>query len=380
MAIVLAPDSFKGSLSAAQFCDLAVKAAEKILPGEKMYSFPMADGGEGTVEAMVYATGGTRIAHKVTGPLGKKIEAFYGMLPDNTTAVIEMAAASGLPLVPGNKRNPAVTTSFGTGELIKHAVGNGAKKIILGLGGSATNDGGVGALQALGCRFLDKAGREISQGGGNLINLCHVDSSRLVTDFEQVEIILASDVINPLLGENGATRIFGPQKGGNDVLLEQLENSMGQFAAVTAAVTGKDYSMMEGAGAAGGMGFGFLAYTGAVLQSGFDIIADCYDLPKILAGGDVDLLITGEGEINGQSVQGKLIGRIAAMAFAKKVPVIALAGKIGKNAEALYGIGVSSMMPIITGPMTLAEAMEDAAGLVEQRLTDCMTLYKAIRR
>lgn len=380
MAIVLAPDSFKGSLSAIQFCELAEKTAAKLLPDEKIYSFPMADGGEGTVDAMIYATGGKAVAVNVSGPLGETIEAVYGILPDQTTAVIEMAAASGLPLVPVEKRNPALTTSFGTGELICHAVKNGAKKIILGLGGSATNDGGAGALQALGFRFFDQNGLEIASGGGSLINLCRVDTSRVLDELDQVEILLASDVVNPLLGTMGATRVFGPQKGADTVLQERLEAGLKQFAEVTASATGKDCSILEGAGAAGGMGFGFLAYTGAVLQSGFELIADCYGLDKILSSGEVSLLITGEGEINGQSVQGKLIGRIAALASQNSVPVIALAGKIGEKAEALYERGVSSMMPIVSGPMTLSEAMDSAAVLVEKRLADCMNLYKSLRK
>lgn len=376
MKILVAPDSFKGSLTAARFCEIAKQTIELRLKGTEVVTLPMADGGEGTMEALVSGTGGIVKTCFVTGPLGGPVLAQYGLLGDGTTAVVEMAESSGLPLVPEHKRNPLITTSYGTGELIRNALDCGAETIILGLGGSATNDGGAGALQALGFSFLDKSGNELGFGGGSLVDLTSVNVDKMDQRILKTHFKIASDVSNPLLGKNGATMTYGPQKGATETQLQKLEAALTVFAAVSAKVMGKNMVDVPGAGAAGGMGFGFLNFCGAKIESGFELIGSTYGLDEILEETDFSLIITGEGEVNFQSVQGKLVGRIAELGKRYSVPVVVLAGAVTGDVSALYQAGVVSMSSIVPGPTTLKEAMAEAELYLETKLVDLCELLK----
>ncbi len=368
--VLVAPDSFKGSLSAARFCDIADQVLPQYLPGVEVVARPMADGGEGTVEAVIRGAGGTLRTAQVTGPLGEPVQAQWGLLPDGQTAVIEMAAASGLPLVPEARRDPLRATSYGTGELVRAALEAGARRLIVGLGGSATNDGGAGALQALGLRLLDARGEALPPEARSLTRLAAIDASGLDRRLSETEVILASDVTNPLLGPHGATAVYGPQKGVDAPLQPVLEAALARFAEHTAQATGTDHRETAGAGAAGGMGFGFLSWLHAGLRSGFEVIGELVGLPEVFESGRLRLVITGEGAINDQSAQGKLVGRIAQMASARRVPVIALAGALQTGYEVLYDLGVASMQSIVTRPMGLQEAIGTAETLLAARLRD----------
>ena len=378
MKILIAPDSFKGSLSSLRFCEIAAEVLPRRLPGCSLVTMPMADGGEGTAECLVQGTGGELVACWVTGPMGEAVEAHYGLLGDGRTAVVEMAQASGLPLVPEGRRDPLVTTSRGTGELIVHALEQGVERIILGLGGSSTNDAGVGALQALGFRFLDAGGRELGPGGGSLTELAKIETDGAHPRLDACELLIASDVTNPLLGERGATRTYGPQKGADEAALAILERAMEHFAELSVQALGRDHRETPGAGAAGGMGFGLLSYLGASLRSGFEVVAEAYGLERILRQGEVDLLITGEGAINFQTAQGKLVGRIAALGKRHNIPVIALAGAVEGDVAELYDAGISSMSSIVDRPMSLEQAMARAETLLERKLVDLGSLLVAL--
>lgn len=378
MQIVVAPDSFKGSLDATEFCQLATRVIELTLPDTEVISLPMADGGEGLVSAMVNGAGGKEVALEVRGPMGTNVLARYGLLEDGKVAVVEMAQASGLPLVEKDQRNPLAATSYGTGQLIRHALEQGVTEIIIGLGGSATNDAGVGALQALGFRFYTESGEEVEPGGGGLCKLTGIDSSGAMAELKQANILLASDVTNPLLGPKGATRVYGRQKGADEDMMVALERGLSTLNSVVTDHFGQNFSEIPGAGAAGGMGFGFLACTGAKIRSGFDVVADTYGLKSILKNKEVKLVITGEGAVDGQSVQGKLIGRLAELAKVNNIPVIVFAGGVIGDVSGLYELGVTCMSSIVTGPMSLEQAMLESADLLEKKLLDFCMLYKAI--
>jgi len=373
--ILVAPDSFKGSIDAPEFCSIAEKAFKEAIPGCEVVGLPMADGGEGTAEALVRGVGGNMLTVAVRGPMGDPVQASYGLLGDGATAVVEMAQASGLPLIPAAQRNPLHAGSYGTGELILAALEQGARHIILGLGGSATNDGGMGALQALGIRFYGRDGELVAPIAGSLSEIASVDVSAADSRLAGVRFTIASDVTNPLLGECGATAIYAPQKGASKSGLQQLEQGMSNFADITASVSGEDHRHDEGAGAAGGMGFGFLSYTGAKLCSGFEVVAETYQLEQCLARGPWHLLVTGEGQVDSQSVQGKLVGRIAGMAARHSIPVLVVAGSVSGKLDALYQAGVTSVTSIVPGPMALEEAMQDAPRFLRQRLTDMCRLW-----
>lgn len=377
MKVIVSPDSFKGSFTSTEFCDVAKNVFKRRLPECEVFTFPMADGGEGLVQAMVHGLGGKIVYVGVTGPLGAPVNACYGLLEDGETAVIEMAAASGLPLVPPYKRNPMLTTSYGTGELILQAIQHGAKKVILGLGGSATNDGGVGALQALGYKFVDENGYDIEAGGAALKNLADVKLSDVYPKLADVEIILASDVTNPLLGLKGATMTYGHQKGADEQTQSSLEDCLKCLADVAALVTGDDKREVPGAGAAGGMGFGFLSFTNASIESGFDVVAKSYQLENILQDDAIDLIITGEGQVDSQSLQGKLVGKVAELGKQHGIPVIVLVGGIEGDMTELYSKGVVSISTILIGPMSLTKAMKNGLPLLEKKLIDLCELYKS---
>ena len=329
MRILVAPDSFKGSLT-------AMEAAENIKNGIHNYDskidvdlLPMADGGEGTVQSLVDATEGEIIKKKVTGPLGNRVEAFYGLLGDKKTAVIEMAAASGLPLVPEEKKNPSKTTTYGTGELIAAALDAGAQKIIIGIGGSATNDAGVGMAQALGAEILDEKGEQIDFGGGSLSQIEQIKLDKLDSRLKDVEILAACDVDNPLYGKNGAAYVYAPQKGADTKMVEILDQNLRHFNQIAIKELGKDTNKIPGAGAAGGLGAGLVAFLDAELKAGVTIILDLINFEERLK--NVDLVITGEGMLDGQSIYGKTPVGVSRSAAEKDIPVIAIAGTLGKG-------------------------------------------------
>lgn len=345
MKIIIAPDSFKESLTALEVAEAIETGFKRIFPHAEYVKVPMADGGEGTVQSLVDATQGELIQTEVTAPLGNKVMATWGLSGDKQTAIIEMAAASGLHLVPLNQRNPLLTTSLGTGELIRAALDFGVNKIILGIGGSATNDGGVGMLQALGIRCLDHQGQEIGFGGKNLANIQQIDLSALDPRLQQVEIEVACDVTNPLCGDNGASAIFGPQKGANAEMVKQLDQALVHFAQQVKAQLDLNIRDQAGAGAAGGMGGGVLLLPKVRLKSGVNIVLDTVQLSDKLQ--DADLVITGEGRMDGQTAQGKTPVGVALAAKTANKPVIAIVGCLREDYEVVYDKGIDAVFPII---------------------------------
>ena len=355
MKIVIAPDSFKGSLSALEVCSAAAHGIGALHRGIETVCVPMADGGEGTVQSLVDATGGSLRTVTVQGPLGEPVAAVYGLLGDGVTAVIEMAAASGLPLVPPQLRNPLHTTTFGTGELIKAALDAGARKLIVGIGGSATTDAGLGMASALGARFLDAAGEPVSTTGAGLLKLAHIDLAALDPRLREAQIRVACDVDNPLYGPRGAAHVYGPQKGANPEIVEQLDRGLQQFAAVVARDLGRDLARMPGAGAAGGLGAGLVAFCGGSLEPGVQIVIDTVGLREKMAGAD--LCLTGEGRLDAQTAFGKTPKGVADVAAETGVPVIAFGGSVALDAEHLHDL-FAAVFSICNQPLSLAEAME----------------------
>ncbi|XKM13459.1 glycerate kinase [Orbaceae bacterium ac157xtp] len=355
MKIVIAPDSFKESLSASQIADTIKKGFSEIFPEAKYTLLPIADGGEGTVEAMVNALNGHIINTTITDPLGNKGTAFYGISGDNQRAIIEMAAASGLERVPLAKRDAKITTSYGTGELIKDALNQGPRKFIIGIGGSATNDGGAGMLQALGVKLLDKSGNQIGYGGQALADLVKIDISEIDPRIKESEFEVACDVTNPLTGENGASAIFGPQKGATEEDIKLLDKNLKHFAAIIKKDLNLDIEHIAGTGAAGGMGAALLAFLNANLRPGIDIITETLKLEDLVI--EADLVITGEGRLDHQSINGKVPVGVAAIAKKHNKPVIAIVGSLGDKAEVVYPYGISSMFSILNKICTLQDAL-----------------------
>jgi glycerate 2-kinase len=358
MKIVIAPDSFKESLSALEVANAVEKGFREVFPEAEYVKVPMADGGEGTVQSLVDATGGRIIETEVTGPLGERVSAFFGMLGDGKTAVIEMAAASGLHLVPRDKRNPLVTTTRGTGELILAALDEGADHIIIGIGGSATNDGGAGMVQALGGRLLDHRGQEIGPGGGSLSELADIDLSGLDARLRHVKIEVACDVDNPLTGPKGASAIFGPQKGASPEMVAVLDQNLQHYAAVIERVLGKQVKDIPGAGAAGGLGAGLLAFLNAELKRGVDIVLETVKFSEQIQGAA--LVITGEGRIDGQTIFGKTPVGVAKVAKRYHIPVIALAGSVSDDSDVVLNHGIDALYSIVPGIISLEKAIENA--------------------
>lgn len=362
MKIVIAPDSFKGSLSAAEVCKAIEVGIRSYFHDAEIVGIPMADGGEGTVETLVEATKG--IIHNVwvTGPLGLPVSSFFGILGDGKTAVIEMAGASGLHLVPDPKRNPLLTTTYGTGELIKHALDTGCREFIIGLGGSATNDGGVGMAQALGGAFVDKNRRQVGFGGGALRDIVKIDLSGLDSRIKDCTFRAACDVSNPLSGEAGASAVFGAQKGATPAMILTLDKNLIYLAELIKRDLGQDVAAIPGAGAAGGLGAGLIAFCGAKLEKGIDIVLKAVKLKEKITGAD--LIITGEGQMDFQSCNGKTPFGVAMAAREQKIPVIALVGSIGAGAEMMFDYGIDSIFSIINRPMSSEESMTNAAALL----------------
>ncbi|EKK3978531.1 glycerate kinase [Cronobacter sakazakii] len=356
--IVIAPDSFKESLSAMDVAKAIEAGFREIYPQANYVCVPMADGGEGTVEAMVAATGGQIITTPVTAPLGNNVDGFFGLLGDGETAVVEMAAASGLHLVPAAQRDPRITTSYGTGELILAALERGVKAIIIGIGGSATNDGGAGMMQALGARFLDGEGRELAPGGAALARLERLDLSALDPRLAQVSVTAACDVDNPLCGEKGASAVFGPQKGATPAMVSELDAALRRFGEQLEAATGKAIISAPGAGAAGGMGAALLGMLNAELRPGIEIVIESLGLAQAVR--DADLVITGEGRLDSQSIHGKTPVGVARVAKQFQRPVVAIAGSLTPDYQIVHEHGIDAAFSVIDRIVTLQEALDDA--------------------
>ncbi|MDU7148176.1 MAG: glycerate kinase [Clostridium sp.] len=361
MKVVIAPDSYKGSLTAMEVANSIEEGIIKYNKNIEVVKVPMADGGEGTVQALVDATGGKIINLKVCDPLLREIDSFYGILGDGKTAIIEMAAASGLNLLHKNELNPLITSTYGTGQILNDAIEKGCRKIIVGLGGSATNDGGAGMLRALGIRFLNKDGRDIPEGGGVLKNLYKIDKKNFNTEILKCEIIVACDVDNTLCGINGATNVFGPQKGASEDDIRILDEGLSEYSKIIKREFGVDVLNVSGSGAAGGTGAAFLVI-GAKLESGVDIVIRETNLVEALK--DSDIVFTGEGRIDFQTKFGKAPYGVAKEAEKIGLPVIAICGEIGEGHDELYNHGFTSIFSIVNKPMTLEDSIKDSKKLI----------------
>ncbi|MDZ7338607.1 MAG: glycerate kinase [candidate division KSB1 bacterium] len=366
MKIVVAPDSFKGNLSAQQICEAMERGIKRALPEAEVVKIPMADGGEGTVHALVSSTGGRIEKVKVVGPLGEQVEAEYGILGDGQTAVIEMAAASGLPLVPLGKRNPVLTTTYGTGQLMRAALARGCRQLIVGIGGSATTDCGSGMAQALGVRFYRSDGSEITDYmcGGLMAEVARIDLDGRMPELLQATVTVACDVDNPLLGPRGAVMTYSRQKGATDEQLTLLEANMTHFIGVVEQTIGQAVREVPGAGAAGGLGAGLMAFAKATLKPGVAIVLQASRFAQRIHGAS--FILTGEGKVDYQTAFGKTISGVAAEAQKQGIPVIVLAGAVEDQAENLYERGVASLFSICPGPLTLEQSMAQTARLVEK--------------
>jgi glycerate 2-kinase len=364
MRVVIAPDKFKGSLTALQAAAAMARGVSRAAPGAMIDQVPMADGGEGTTQALVAATGGSIREAQVTGPLGEPVVACFGLLGDGRTAVIEMAAASGLVLVPAEKRNPLVTTTRGTGELLLAAIAAGARRVVVGIGGSATNDGGAGFGQALGFRLLDNTGRDLEGGGRNLGRLTRIDPSQRRRELDGVEIAVACDVSNSLCGPEGASAVYGPQKGATPEMIEALDRNLAHFAAIVERDLGVAIKDQPGSGAAGGLGGGLVAFASGKLEPGIKLIINAVNLAVRLE--NADLCLTGEGAIDAQSAFGKTAVGVAQLARSLQCPTLALAGSIGPGAEAVLEHGIDAYFSICPGPISLDQAIDQAGALLER--------------
>ena len=373
MKVIVSPDSFKGSLSATQAAEAIGAGVRRVTPDADIVLVPLADGGEGTVEAFVTAVGGRILPVTATGPMGAPVDAFIGLLDDGT-AVVEMAAASGLTLVPDDRRNPMLTTSYGTGELIMAALDAGCSNLILGIGGSATNDGGIGMIQALGGRFSDASGNEVGLGARELIRIRSIDLSNLDCHLKQTPITVACDVENPLSGPNGASAVFGPQKGATPAMVDQLDAGLRNLAEVIRRDMGIDVENTPGAGAAGGMGAAALAFMGGRLESGIEIVLRVARFDSVLDGAAV--VFTGEGRVDSQTLQGKVINGVLKASSARHVRVIVLAGGVEPKGYELMNHGAAAVLGITDRPMSLAQARERAGELLCRAAESAMRLVR----
>ena len=378
MRIVVAPDSFKGSVSALGVAEAMESGIRRVFPDADVRKIPIADGGEGTVEALVSATGGADRSVDVTGPMGERVTAHWGILGDGKTAVIEMAAASGLPLVAADKRDPRLATTFGTGELIRAALDAGLRKIIIGIGGSATNDGGTGMARALGVRFTGHDGKELSDGGAALADLREIHLADIDPRLNETEITVACDVDNPLCGPRGASAVFGPQKGATPDAVEALDKALAHFAACARAATSRDVAELPGAGAAGGLGAGLLFFTAAKLRPGVEIVLDAVGFADIVKAAD--FVITGEGRTDFQTAFGKAPVGVAKVAKRFGVPVFCLSGGLGEGADDVLALGIDATMSICDKPMTLDDCMSAGGALIESGAARLCRVIKAVRR
>lgn len=371
--IVLAPNAFKESLSAPLAAQAMREGVCRVAPGADTRSVPLADGGDGTVDALVSARQGERIHLAVNGPLMRKTDSHYGLIDEGKTAVIEMALASGLWMLAQKERNPLKTTTYGTGELIRDALDRGVERIVIGIGGSATTDGGVGMAEALGYRFYDNEGEAINPVGGETKRIARIDESQVHARLAGVQIDVACDVTNPLLGERGAAMVFGPQKGATPAMVEHLEHGLTNLAQRWQEHFGQAYEEIPGAGAAGGLGAGLIAFCGAQLQSGFDLIARYAGLHNALQGAE--LVITGEGKIDGSTRYGKVPFGVAQAAQALGVPVVAVTGYRGQDATELHDCGLHAILSVVPGPVSLSDAMNHAYANVADTCEQLMRLW-----
>jgi glycerate kinase len=371
MKIVVAPQALKGSMDAPEVTQVIARAIRTVYPDERrieVVSVPVADGGEGTVRALVSATHGELRSARVTGPLGKPVDAVFGLLgptekTTERTAVIEMAAAAGLPLVPPERRDPRKTTTYGVGELIRAALDLGCQEIIIGIGGSGTNDGGAGMAQALGARLLDRDGHELPPGGSPLWGLAHIDVSGMDARLQRTKIRVACDVTNPLTGSTGATMVYGPQKGALPTVVMELEQALTNYAERLRDDLGKEVADVPGAGAAGGLGAGLLAFTQAELLPGAQLVLDTLNFGEVVKGAA--LIITAEGQLDEQTAYGKAVGAVAGAGRQVGAKVIALAGRLRADEAALARLGIDVAIPLPDGPLTQEESMARASELVE---------------
>lgn len=362
---VLAPDSFKESMSAKVACNAMERGIRKVFPNAEIIHVPMADGGEGTIDALVDGNEGTRVKVTVSGPLTtEKVTTYYGLLADKKTAVIEMAKANGIELLAEEKRNPLVTSTYGTGEMIQAALDQGVKTIIIGIGGSVTNDGGAGMAQALGVRFFDKDNRELPMGGAALATLSRIDTTDLDPRIKETEIIIASDVTNPLTGPKGASVVFGPQKGATPAMVEELDKALAHYAEVIERDLGLDIKEQPGAGAAGGLGAGLLVFTEAKMQSGIELVIELTHLEEKIVQSDY--VFTGEGGMDFQTKFGKTPYGVAKIAKKYNKPVLACAGYIGEQVEVLYEEGITAIFGILAKAGSLDEALKSGEENLER--------------
>jgi len=375
MKIVIAPDSLKGALSAQKTAAALKKGFAQVLPEADYVLLPVSDGGDGLVEILLSGAGGRKTACTVSDPLGRPVKAFFGLLSDGKTAVVEMAAASGLFLLKPAERAPLRTSTRGTGQLIAEALKRKPKQLIVGIGGSATVDGGLGMARALGVRFLDKKGAEIPEGGAGLGQLFRIDLSRMNAAVRQTKILVASDVRNPLVGKTGAAFVYGPQKGASPGQVRLLERNLRHFARIVSRDTGRNVAALPGAGAAGGLGAGLCAFLDARMQSGIELVLRLLDFRRRAEGAS--LILTGEGRIDGQVKFGKALSGIAAIGRELKIPVIAFCGAKTPDAFRLHRSGITAIFPILNGPETLEEAMAETAGNLLTAGREAALLVKA---
>lgn len=374
MKIVIAPDSFKDSLSAQAVADAIASGLAEVWPDAELVKCPMADGGEGTIEAVLDACEGQWMSAQVSGPLGDSVAAQWGWLAQSRTAIIEMAMASGLQLLTRAQRDACLTSTEGTGQLISAALDAGAQRVILAIGGSATNDGGSGMLSALGARFLDRNDQPLPRGGRALTDLARIDLSGLDPRLANVRVEIAADVDNPLCGPTGASHIFGPQKGASPDQVLALDAALAHFADHSARTLGRDLRDSPGSGAAGGMGFAAKAYLNASFRAGVEVVADLTGLEQALVGAD--LVITGEGRFDAQTLRGKTPLGVARVAQRQRVPVIVLAGTLGEGYEQLYQHGISAAFALTSGPMDLEHACREAPRLLQERARDVARVWR----
>jgi glycerate kinase len=378
MRIVIAPDSFKECATAVEVADAIAEGIRRALPDADLVLVPMADGGEGTVDALLAATDGLKVDVEATGPMGNRLLSTYGVLGGGRTAVIEMAAASGLALVPTSRRDPGYATTYGTGELLRHALDRGVKRIIVGVGGSATNDGGAGMAQALGYSLTDKEGKELPRGGLALSSLASIDATGKHPALDACEVLVACDVANPLCGPNGASQVYGPQKGADPDTVGALDAALRHYAEVVAEQLGTPILDIPGSGAAGGLGGGLVAFAGAQLRPGVEIVAETTDLARKIKGAD--LVITGEGKLDQQTVEGKTPVGVARIAKAQGVPVIAIAGALDEGYQEVYDHGIDAAVSIAPGGTVLSESIRHARAFLANTAETVIRTWQVPRR
>lgn len=372
--IVIAPDSFKGAISARDICTSVKAGVHRVFPKAKVIEIPLADGGEGTQDNLIYSTGGSFLEIEVKGPIGEPVMATIGLLSDQETAIIEMAQASGLTLLSNEERNPKIATSYGTGELIQHALDRNYRKFIIGLGGSATNDGGTGLLKALGVRFYSNDGHELAEGGAALKNLSYIDDSGLDPRILESSFLIASDVTNPLCGPSGASTIFGPQKGAsaNDII--ELDQALLHYSKIVEKQKSIDLCKIVGGGAAGGTGASLVAFLKGKIRPGIEVVMEAIQFEEKIIGAD--LIITGEGKLDRQTLSGKVITGVSKIARKRQIPVIALCGSLQLDGKQINALGIRSAFSIVPAPCTLETAMENSSMWTMECTEQIMRLLK----